>query len=352
MLIDSSVALGLRKPTSLKYSEHVEECAQTLAQVSDAETDYLLPHFIALQKFAEDINHAFNYNAALQYPQLDSTRVEILSKTFRQRLDQLYLTFSPHILDNGAYSCQNVALSLTFGKVQLSMSYHFLLIYINEVGFHASPPTTLELMTGGSTLRAWYHSSARNDSLIACLQAAKNYLDRFIELSPRQTIGFTIPDYLRLVYAVLILGRFTTGCDCPVLDSSSIRKTANLSYYLDRLIDKADDLITLSTDGGINNTFFHIRKLWKHSKNWVDEIANDPACARDCAIGQAELNFMEILPSAIGTCVDFSGTKGSNDQWTDTLCEWPGSLDPSVISMNREFECSTSNCWTALNDQD
>jgi hypothetical protein len=322
----------------------VEECAQVLAQVSDAETDYLLPHFIALQKFAEDINHAFDYNAALQHPQLDSTRVEILSKTFRQRLDQLHLTFSPHVWDNGTYSYQNVALSLTPGKVQLSMSYHFLRIYVNEVGFHASPPTTLELMTGGSTLRDWYHSSARNDSLIACLQAAKNYLDRFIELSPGQTISFTNLDYLRLVYAVLILGRFTTGCHCPVLDSSSIRKTANLGYYLDRLIDKADDLIILSTDGGINNTFFHIRKLWKHSKNWCDEIVNDPTCARDRTIGQAELNFMEILPSTIGSCVDFSETKGCNDQWTDMLCEWPGGLDPSVISVNREFECSTSNC--------
>jgi hypothetical protein len=205
------------------------------------------------------------------------------------------------------------------------MSYHFLRIYINEVGFHASPPSALELMTGGSTLRPWYHSNARNDSLIACLQAAKAYLDRFIELSPCQTMYFILPDYLRLVYAVLILGRFTTGCDCPVLDASSIRKTANVGYYLDKLIDKVDESLVLASDGDINEAFLHMRKLWKKSKDWFDEIAKDPACARDCAIGQGELSFMNILPSEIGRCVDFSGTKGYDDRWTDMLTDWPAS---------------------------
>lgn len=72
-----------------------------LAQAASAETDYLLPHFIALQKFAEDVNHAFDYNVALQHPQMDSTRVEILSKTFAQQLDQLYSTVPPDIWNNG-----------------------------------------------------------------------------------------------------------------------------------------------------------------------------------------------------------------------------------------------------------
>lgn len=200
------------------------------------------------------------------------------------------------------------------------MSYHFLRIYISEVGFHASPPSPLELMSGQSSLKAWYFSSARNESLIACLQASKNYLDRFIELTPRQTIDFILPDYLRLVYAVLILGRFTTGCDCPVLDASYVRKTANMGYYLDKLIGKANDLIMLSPDGDVNDTFYHLRKLWEQSKQWFNEIAIDPACARECSLGQPELNFMDILPSAIGKCVDFSGTTGKCDErWTDML---------------------------------
>ena len=195
------------------------------------------------------------------------------------------------------------------------MSCHFLRVYINEVGFHASPPLPLEIMSGQSSLKAWYYSKARNESLIACLQAAKNYLDQYIELTPHQALDFILPDYLRLVYAVLILGRFTTGCDCLVLDSSSIRKTANMGYYLDKLIDRADDLILLSNGRDINDTFYHLRRLWKQSKRWFDDIVADPDCARDCTLGQPELNFMEILPSVIGCCVDFSGTQNCDEKW-------------------------------------
>lgn len=187
-------------------------------------------------------------------------------------------------------------------------------------------------MTGGSSLGGWYYSSVRNESLIACLQSAKAYLDRFIELTPRQMIDFTLPDYLRLVYTVLVLGRLSTGCDCAVLDTSSVRKTTNIGYYLDRLIEKADDPIVLSTDGEVNDTFFHMRKVWKSSKKWLDEIEKDPICARDCAIGQSELQFMDILPTAIDRCVGFSGTRGCDDKWCDMLTEWPTSIDP--IPMN------------------
>lgn len=311
----------------MKHSKYVEECGQILAQISDAETDYLLPHFIALQKFAEDVNHAFDYNAAVQHPQLDSTRVEILSKTFSQQLDQLYSTSPPLVWENGMCSLPDSALSLIYHEVQLSMSYHFLRVYINEVGFHASPPSAIELMTGGSSLRSWYYSSARNESLISCLQAAKTYLDRFLELTPRQTIDFTLPDYLRLVYAVLILGRFSTGCDCPVLDTASIRKTANMSYYLDRLTDKTDDMIMLSTEGEVNEAFFHMRKLWKSSSSWFDDIERDQSRAGECAIGQLGLHFMDILPTVIDKCVDFPGTRGCEDKWSDMLTDWPVTLD-------------------------
>jgi hypothetical protein len=92
-----------------------------------------------------------------------------------------------------------------------------------------------------------------------------------------------------------------------------------MGYYLDKLIDKADDMILLSNDRDINDLFYHLRKLWTSSKQWLDQIVQDPACARDYSIGQPELNFMDILPSATGICVDFSGTQPCEEKWTDML---------------------------------
>jgi hypothetical protein len=185
-------------------------------------------------------------------------------------------------------------------------------------------------MSGQTSLRSWYYSIARNERLINCLQSAKSYLDYIIECTPRQFIDFTLPDYLRLAYAILILGRFTSGCDCPILDDSFTRKTANLGYYLDRLIDKYDDVIMLSNDSGVNDTFFNMKSLWRKSKRWCDEIVQDPACSNDHELGQAELSFMDILPSTPGKCVDISGSIPSCEKWSDFLCL----EEHSIISMN------------------
>jgi hypothetical protein len=178
-------------------------------------------------------------------------------------------------------------------------------------------------MSGQSSLKAWYFSPVRNENLIACLQASKNYLDRFIELTPHQTLDFIFPDHLRLVYVVLVLGRFTTGCDCPVFDASYVRKTANMGYYLDKLIEKADDLIMMCPDRDVNDFSYHLRTLWKQSKQWFDEIVVDPGAGRQCAIGQPELSFMDLLPSTIEKCVDLSGvnSKSCEERWTDML-DW------------------------------
>ena len=81
-----------------------------------------------------------------------------------------------------------------------------------------------------------------------------------------------------------------------------------MGYYLDKLIDQAEDLILLSNDRDVNDTFCHLRKLWQQSKAWFDIIVADSNRGGDCALGRPELNFMEILPSVIDSCVDFSGT--------------------------------------------
>ncbi|KAG0648446.1 Transcription factor himD [Hyphodiscus hymeniophilus] len=311
--LSSSLALSLRKPTSLKYSDYVGDCAQILGQLAEAETDYLLPHFVALQRFAEDVNQAFDYDSGRRPQQLDTTRVEIISRSFVLQLDQIQSSFPPAVWNN----------------IGISMSFHFLCIYINEVGFHASAPSPYDLMSGQSSPKAYYFSAARNESLIACLQACKNYLDRFIELTPRQTIDFILPNYLRLVYAVLILGRFATGCDCPILDASDIRQSTNMGYYLDKLISKVDESMMLLPATDANDWMRHVRKMWQQSKWWYEAIVRDPAAAMDCAIGQPELNFMDILPSAISSCVDFSVTPQSCDErWADML-DWGSNVSVS-----------------------
>jgi len=202
------------------------------------------------------------------------------------------------------------------------MSYHSLKVYMNEVGFHASVPSPRELMSGNSS-QTWYYSAARNEILIACLQSTKSYLDYFLTLSSSELFNFTIPDFLRLIYAILILSRFTSGCDAPTLDVGYMRKTANLGYYLDSLIFKTDSLITHDGAKERQDCIYLVRSLFQGSKLWYNRVIGETASAAFGETEIPELSFMDILPSILGRCVDLSGTEmgrcgmANDKEWLD-----------------------------------
>lgn len=96
------MAIGLRKPALLSYSDYIGECSQLLGTAGDAESDHLLPYFIRLQHFAEDVHRAYEYDSIFHFHQkLDSLRVDILAKHFQQQLSDMAMTFPPNIWDNG-----------------------------------------------------------------------------------------------------------------------------------------------------------------------------------------------------------------------------------------------------------
>ena len=78
-----------------------------LAQVTETEFDYLVPYFIRLQRFAEEVNCAFDYESILQLPPLDAVRIEILVKSFNQQLSQLETSFPAEVWNNGEPSAND-----------------------------------------------------------------------------------------------------------------------------------------------------------------------------------------------------------------------------------------------------
>ena len=214
------------------------------------------------------------------------------------------------------------------------MSYYAAKIYVNEIGFHASAPTPLELMSGQSNRRSWYHAHARNESLIRCLEAAVGYLECFLSLPPEEVLNFTLTDFIRLIYTILILGRYTTGIDAPTLDAASARKTANLGYYLTALSNKTRNLSEVAYDSECNNYIWHLNKLFEQSKLWHNQVTTDPSTADSYFLFAPELTFMQILPAIIDCHVDLSGADETCQNWTQGFYEWNPSLDPSNISLD------------------
>jgi len=79
-------------------------CAKILAQASRlGDPDFLLPYTLQLQRLAEEISRAFNYEFQADLPQGDATRIEILINAFEKRLDQCTLTFPPEAWNNSKH---------------------------------------------------------------------------------------------------------------------------------------------------------------------------------------------------------------------------------------------------------
>jgi hypothetical protein len=218
------------------------------------------------------------------------------------------------------------------------MAFYRLRIYINEVGFHAAPPSDSDKVSGQSCLERWYCSSERGNSLAACLAASKEYLDQALSSTDNEFVDFTMIEFVQLVYAILILGSFATSSNDDMVDSNHMRKSANFESYLDRLSNKlCEAALTTKAPNG-NPYLSYIYDLLQQSKVWYNQVILDPSTARWSDSSRHEHTFMTILDTITSRCMDFSasknGVKGSflDQIWGEMISEAP--LDPGFVATN------------------
>jgi hypothetical protein len=109
----------LRKPGNLNYSDYVGESCQILTTAAEAETDHLLQYFIRLQKFASEVNQAFDYDNVLSHslPPLDAAQVEVLAKRFNHQLNQIKAEFPKEVwTTNGKHPRQPIRRGLILSQ--------------------------------------------------------------------------------------------------------------------------------------------------------------------------------------------------------------------------------------------
>jgi hypothetical protein len=152
-------------------------------------------------------------------------------------------------------------------------------------------------------------------------------------LPSQELLSFTLYDFVRLIYVVLVLGRFSSGCGSPTLDPGFMRESANFEHYIVQLICMTEPLIEFSEGEERVDYMWHVRRLFQASKACLDRVSSD---IFSLGTTEPELAFMEIFPSIIGRCVDLSVTKygccTENGGMNMSFSEWPmSSVDPSLV---------------------
>ncbi|KAJ8064867.1 hypothetical protein OCU04_007175 [Sclerotinia nivalis] len=288
--LTSSICRSLRKPNSLKYHDYIEECCQVLAEVSTSETDRLLPFFTRIHRLGEEVNDAFDYSNHGELAKLDPVRIEMLNRTLSQQFHDIQRYFPPEAWSNHI----------------LRVSYAHLRIYVTEIGLHAVASDFDRFATTTPSIRtSWYHSSARTEMLIRCLQAGKDYLDTILSLTALELCSLTAPDYLHLFYALLLLGKFSEGCDSPSLDGEQVRQATNLRYYFDSLDEKLTSLLIYTNGQLQRSSILNIKLLCQEIKKWHIRVIAGPPDSDQAMLSSLNVSFTDIISSIQHLCGTF-----------------------------------------------
>lgn len=184
-------------------------------------------------------------------------------------------------------------------SVPLNMLFCHTKIYINEIGLYASLPGSnavpLTESSGNDSLE-------RYQTLIRCLNATREYLDRFLMISPDYIVHASNSEFLNLIYAVLVLGSISTGSYLSQLDPTHIRVMADFESYITALSHKTIQAIATTCQSDI--THGHLKNLdhfWQRSKRWYEQsIMIIKAGCRP--IGNRKFSFMDIISTVIKRC--------------------------------------------------
>ncbi|KAH8676406.1 hypothetical protein BGZ60DRAFT_371863 [Tricladium varicosporioides] len=336
--ISSTLCIGLRKPTNIKYTSYFEECCQALATKCELKSDAFIPYFIQLQKLADDVNQIFNYDGHQEAPPLEPGSVELLVKSFRQQLVQLENSFPAEFWKHD----------------MLVMAYYHLRTFVNEVGFHEIALPPIHLMSDQSSYPDWCSSITRSEVLVSCLDGAKNYIDRFVSLSPDVLLTASFSDLAKLIYNVLIIRLFATWVkeDELSLDATNTQMSANMAFYMQVLAQKFDNMNKVALlrglhDGSVPEDYtLYLAQLFRT----YEARARDGMQARQFpATNYPDMSLMqvilphpqELLPSLLSTelnsTITLPAQDDSEEQWGDMLDGWSPTLDPRDLSTGSLF---------------
>ncbi|KIX97615.1 uncharacterized protein Z520_06393 [Fonsecaea multimorphosa CBS 102226] len=293
--LSSSICFAMRKPNNLPHSPYISGCSELLAGIGAAASDALLPSYVHLQRLQEDINQAFKYDSPDRQDELNVEKIEILCNKFEQQLEQLRSALPFNVWNNA----------------KLVSSYRAIKIYAREIGFHAQPPSAFSVPVSGSS-SSWYDSTTRHNCLLGCLEATREYLDHFLSLPTADILGYTTPDLLRLLYAMLVLGRFSSGVDAPLLDTNLLQTMANLRNYLGSLAAKLRDVLA-SIHNPSNHYLVYLCRMFEDPKKWYGPaLTSAHAIHEDLFAPKLTQTSTKPLRLPLGhDCLDFPGGPSS-----------------------------------------
>ncbi|KAI9676074.1 MAG: hypothetical protein M1817_000817 [Caeruleum heppii] len=298
--LSSTTSMSFNKPNNMRYSEYMISTAQSLADEEELTTDVALPSLIQLQHIAEEVSEMLRADdPAKVFAVSGDLRLRIYMKQFELQLQK----------------CRQASLATKTTFPILELAHHFVNIYLFEIGLYLEPPPLEERVNEG------YHSSSpsepatnpsaaptprstlsaappntstrtpndpsfaatRLDILLHCFEATKAYLDHFLTLPLTHFRRYTVIDWIRLTYAIIVLSKLSRPIpSLPHWNVQSVRDAAKLELYLESLCYRMQSITTCisatTPDGAPSepDVFLAFKISFERMRNWFQARMAQP----------------------------------------------------------------------------
>lgn len=200
---------------ALRWTPHMEESLQVLADTKECPEDEILVTLVKIQLVMDKVHH-LRRDGDWQLPSL------MYTKSFQAQLESVREQIPPHLKQHSMPFCpwtQDTRPDYIIDTVLLYISTAEFIIHETAIK-DVSTPSSPELH--------------RLESLCTCLHAAKSWFDVWLSIPGERYLGIPFTIFFQFSRALVTLYKLSTLED-PAWDKSMVRNTANILEILDRI---------------------------------------------------------------------------------------------------------------------
>ncbi|KAF3916077.1 hypothetical protein ABW21_db0209479 [Orbilia brochopaga] len=198
----SNLAMSLRRPNLLRYTEYIGECVDFIEKSPEATTnDKIICQWVKLQRITEEVGIAFGYEDSVAKVNLAETRIQFALKGFERQLEEWERNL-PTELETKTVRLASHTLSLFMHEVALHGDHSvddFRMPFMTEKLI--ANPESVKPSPGGMSQLTQTHINA----LFTCLSSAHSLLDRFLQLTVDEMRCLPVLFFARVAYSVVLL---------------------------------------------------------------------------------------------------------------------------------------------------
>ncbi|KFZ01378.1 hypothetical protein V500_00788 [Pseudogymnoascus sp. VKM F-4518 (FW-2643)] len=225
-----------RKPNNIHYTEYMMQCAQSLSEDLEYETDALILPLLQTQRLGDEF-HDLLLPTNLDYScPSSSEEVQSHLRTFRVKLDELLPT---RFLD-----C-----------LPTSLASHLATSHAYEMGILSKNMVNKERRGCDNAAS----TPSQLDVLMACLDSAKCYVETFLSFPLSEYPKLAVPQWWGLVGSVYILYVLSIGTpQVPLWDVCVAKDKVRLEIYLDLLCYRMQSITGSTTEAPAGRDLFSL----------------------------------------------------------------------------------------------